>query len=461
MLRTIFYKFFNLFWWYKIIRLQIEKYRAQKKLNAVKIVLPHLLDKNFSHEVYATQYLKDILYYANEHCAYYRQLFKSNNLIINTLENFKHLPLLDKSKIRIHHKDIISDELLYINYHEKSTSGSTGNPLFFNASNLAADIDIAHLAFQYHRMGYETGEHIAVIAGWSIPNELREKNIFWELSPYQTPFHGHYFYSSDYLRVRTIPFYLQHFEQEKPTILNGYPSALNQLATYLLKNNYRFSFKIKGIRLTGENCYPWQIENIRLAFGCPVHLQYGHSEVCVYAFTKDDSGEYYCSPHYGLVEVLDKQGVHVKAGQMGEIVTTSFFNHAQPFIRYRTGDTAIYKGTENGTVILQSLLGREQDFLVSAANEKIPLRHFILRHKALKNIIKWQIVQDKIGEIQIRIVADENFSPQDEQALRESFFGKSQIKTNFEYVDEQEISRGNTGKQLFLIQKIALADTID
>jgi len=453
-LHTIFYKFFNPFWWYKIIRLKIEKHRSQKKLKAVETILPHLLDKDYHHEVFANQYLKDILYYANEHCAYYRQLFKSNNLVINTLENFNRLPLLDKNKIRIHHKDIIADKLLYINYHEKSTSGSTGNPLFFNASNLAADIDIAHLSFQYHRMGYEKGDYIAVIAGWSIPSELRERKIFWELSPYKTPFHGHYFYSSDYLREQTIPFYLQHLEQEKPTILNGYPSALNELAIYLLKNNYHFAFKIKGIRLTGENCYHWQIENMRLAFDCPIHLQYGHSEVCVYAFTKDDSFEYYCSPHYGLVEVLDKQGIHVKEGQIGEIVTTGFFNHAQPFIRYQTGDVAIYKGTENGTVILQNLLGRQQEYLMDAANEKIPLRHFILRHKALKNIIKWQIVQDKIGEVQIKIVPDKNFSPQDEEELREDFFGKAQIKTSFEYVEEQQIGRGHTGKQAFLIQNI-------
>lgn len=448
------YKFLNPFWWYKIIRLKVDAYYSQKKVNKVKTILPHLFDKEYNHQPFVNQYLTAILHYAYKHCAYYKQVFKDISLNIDTLENFNKLPLLNKSIIQKNAADIISNELLYVNYHEKRTSGSTGNPLFFNASNLAADIDIAHLAFQYGMMGYKDGDHIAVFAGWNIPDSLQAKNVYWELSPYQTPFHGYYFYSSYYLKEQNIPFYLAHLAQHESVIFNGYPSALNELATYLLKNNYHFPFKIKGIRLTGENCYAWQIENIRLAFGCPVHLQYGNTEVCLYAFTKDDGYEYYCSPHYGLVEVLDEQGLHVKAGEEGEVVVTSFFNHAQPFIRYRTGDMAIYKNKENGVVILQNLLGRKQDYLVADGNEKIHLLSLIFRHKALKHIIKWQIVQDKVGEVLVRIVPNKTFSSQHEEEIREDFFKKSRIKTTFEYVSEQEIIYGNTGKQTFLIQNI-------
>lgn len=86
---------------------------------------------------------------------------------------------------------------------------------------------------------------------------------------------------------------------------------------------------------------PWsldgQIADIERVFRCPVYLQYGHSEVSVFAYTAAGSREYRCSPLYGLTEVLQEDGTPVREGETGEVVVTGFWNTAMPFIRYRTG----------------------------------------------------------------------------------------------------------------------------
>ncbi len=62
-------------------------------------------------------------------------------------------------------------------------------------------------------------------------------------------------------------------------------------------------------------------------------MQYGQAEAGMFAYTYDDTHKYKCSPVYGYMEVLDKNGKHVKEGETGEAVVTSFSNYVMPFIR--------------------------------------------------------------------------------------------------------------------------------
>ena len=50
---------------------------------------------------------------------------------------------------------------------------------------------------------------------------------------------------------------------------------------------------------------------------------------------------------FGITEVLDSEGKHVKKGGMGEILVTGFWNFAMPFVGYRTGDLTIFDGDES------------------------------------------------------------------------------------------------------------------
>ena len=208
--------------------------------------------------------------------------------------------------------------------------------------------------------------------------------------------------------------------------------------------------------MTAENAYDWQIENIKKAFNTSIFFQYGQSEVCVFGYTVDETYVYFCSPFYGLTEVLNSEGVQVKKGEIGEIVATSFYNFALPFIRYRTGDLAVFNGDENGIIRLGKIIGRTQDFIYTQHNERVALTALIFgqHYHAFRNIRKWQIAQDIPGKVTIKIVKGEGFSHEDKEEIKEKFRSTCDIETNFEFVDSIQLTK--RGKLKFLVQNIKL-----
>jgi len=263
--------------------------------------------------------------------------------------------------------------------------------------------------------------------------------------------YGRLSYSSLYLNRDTIKYYVDHFLKFRPSILRGYPSFINEIAEYIIEKDINIPFIIKGIQLTAECAFDFQIKNIEKAFKTRVFLQYGHSEQCVYTYTKDNTYEYYCSPFYGLVEVLDPHGKQVRKGEIGEIVATSFYKTAMPFIRYKTGDLAWFEGNENGIVKIKKIEGRTQDFVYRKNGEKISITAIVFgqHYRAFRNIKKWQIVQNKMGEITINIIKGENFSKDDELEIINKFRNIAGIEVRLNFVDRIELTK--RGKFRFVI----------
>jgi len=398
--------------------------------------------------------LSEMLGYAYQHCRYYKNLFEQFGLAPKDLRNFKRLPLLDKAIIKSHRNDIISDEINRLDFYTMNTGGSTGEPLEFPVSSIAGEIDGVHQEFHYRIIGYEPGDIIVAFDGSSVPEKLRQKHVYWiETGPNDIPY-GRLSYSSLYLIEETISLYVKHILDYKPSILRGYPSFINDIADYILKN--KIPFHIKGVQLTAENAYDSQVEKIRKTFDTKVFFQYGHSEASVFGYTVDDTYEYFCSPFYGLTEVIDSDGRQVNKGEIGEIVVTGFYNFALPFIRYRTGDLAIFNGDEDGIVRLGKIVGRTQDYIYTKDRERVALTALIFgqHYRAFRNIRKWQLVQNVPGKVVIKIVKGEGFSDEDEDEIRSKFKSICNIDTDFDFVDFIPLTK--RGKFKFLVQNIEL-----
>ena len=303
-------------------------------------------------------------------------------------------------------------------------------------------------------MRYQPGDMIVAFDGSSVRAKLLDADIYWVATSNEDIPYGRLSYSSLYLREETVSYYVRHMLDTAPSILRGYPSFLNDIAEYISEKGISIPFHIKGVQLTAENAYDWQIENMRRPFNTKVFLQYGHSEVCVYGYTFDDTCEYYCSPFYGLTEVLGEDGKHVNTGEVGEVVVTGFYNSAMPFIRYRTGDLALFNGETDGIVRLGKIVGRAQDYILTEDGERISLTALIIgqHYRAFKNIQKSQLLQDIPGRVKVRIVKGEGFSVEDELEIRDKFKGICDVDTEFEYVDYIPLTP--RGKFRFLVQNI-------
>jgi phenylacetate-CoA ligase len=394
-----------------------------------------------------------ILKYAREHCSYYKEILEdavvSQDNIISILEK---MPLLDKGIIREQEKRIYSDEISDNWKFWLNTGGSTGNPLKFPALYKGRHFEMLNQMMLYLKMGYKLGDKIAAVAGNRVTEKNLEKHQYWNFDvnfPY-----GSLRLSTLYLDNQTVSYYVDELNRMKPDFIRGYPSGIMELCKLSKKNNLSIKYKVKGIYLTSENFSQDEKNIIKDFFGCPVYGQYGHTESSIFAIQLPDESCYYCSPLYGYTEILDENGNHVSEGGRGEVVVTGFTEYGLPFIRYKTGDLAIFGGkNNNGEVIIKALLGRDVDFILDKSGQKKYLVGFIFggHIHAFDYIQSWQIEQNEIGRIELKIVKSVGYNEIVEQEIKD-LFERNNISVKFTYVNK--IEKTIRGKQKFLIQNI-------
>lgn len=394
--------------------------------------------------------LAKLLRYAQLHSEYYACLLQQKNISPeNCMTILKTLPILTKKEIRENSFKIYSDEISSEWSFWQNTGGSTGEPLHFPCKSYGVSLELIHQYMLYTKMGWECGECIVAIDGSRVTDLDRKQNIYWvkgENFPY-----GKYSYSTLYMTESTLGYYVDSLEQNSPSILRGYPSGFLRISHYMLQHNISFKFKPKGIYLTSEQYSNADRILIAGVFGAPVYGQYGHTEASVFAITDSNSMEYVCSPFYGVTEILDNNGNEVQPGEMGEIVVTGFSNVGLPFIRYRTGDLAVYGGVKGGCTVLTSLLGRTADYVLDVNSEKVYLVGLLFGShlRAFNHISDWQIEQNEAGIAMLKIVKSVGYSEEIEIELM-SLFSEKKIKIEILYFSE--LCRTQGGKRRFMIQ---------
>lgn len=394
--------------------------------------------------------LKKMISYCKQNVPYY---FELNDL--ESRSDFHSLPILSKTDYRENLHKFISREFSERELSLRNTGGSTGEPFEFYSDKLSGFRDNAHHWYLYSLMEYQKGDIIVSCGGFEIPEAIRKKNIYWRENPKGYVF-GDVAFSALYITDENIEFYLNKLISLKPKILRGYPSFFDRLASYILENNIKISFNIKGVNLTAEMCSLSQRMNIEKAFAARVYFEYGHTEISIYCYTCDNDYVYRSSPLYGYVEVLDENGNDVPEGGIGKIVVTGFNNFGMPFVRYDTGDLGELIKRNRGFVKFRAIHGRSQDYLLTSDLQKVYLTALIFGQHlhAFKNIKKWQLYQDEPGKVVIRIVKGDYYTKDDEDEIKVNFSKVSGFILIFDYVDF--ISSTVSGKHLFLKQNVIL-----
>ena len=246
-----------------------------------------VIEKNKQNGLYIKNFqnnkLKEICGYAYKNSQYYNRILKNIDLN-NVSSEFENIPLLDKGTIRKYEKQIVVRNLKPWKHYEVYTGGSTGQPLRLYLSPLVGIIDDAHQRYYAKYVGYRKGDHFITIGGNSVPISLRKNNIYWTSTPCQLPF-GAKTYSILYFTQKTRRAYLNDFIKTEPAIIRGYPSAIYEFARYVNDEKIDIQFNIKGVILTSEQAFGWQVKEIEKIFKTSVYFQYGHTEACIFAYT--------------------------------------------------------------------------------------------------------------------------------------------------------------------------------
>lgn len=433
-------------------RLTLSSHQKIVKTHIWELQQYHQTNQTVDFSVVQEKLFINLLEYARRHSPYYKKILKVKSIISSKTR--EELPFLTKELIRQNEQAIKSKIVPKSLLFRRKTGGSTGEPLAFWS---IGNTEIHHQSFLFKLFGFEVGDKILAMDGTFIEENLIEKRIFWKVKndgnmlPY-----GGIALSSLYLSKFNINEYLNFIMEFRPDFIRGYPAFISEIAAYIIKNNIDINFPIKAIEVTSELCTESQANSIKKAFKSRIIGQYGHTEACVFGYTFDDSMTYYCSPLYGSTEIIGDDDKHVEIGKEGEIVVTGFSSFGFPFIRYRTGDRAIYGGTKNGIVILKRILGRTADYIIGYDNEKVLLTALVFgqHYNAFSRINRWQIIQNSPGIVRIVVDKSNGFTIKDEEEISKTFYEVGKVKVEFDFGNN--FIKTKAGKMKFVVQHIEI-----
>jgi phenylacetate-CoA ligase len=385
--------------------------------------------------------LRMLLRRAVERVPYYRELWSTRGGP-EDYERLENWPILDKEIVRANPKAFLADDCDYRRMVPDHTSGSTGTPLHLWWSHATTRAWYGLFEARWRRW-YGVGrlDRWGILGGQRVVPAGRRKPPFWVWNAGLNQL-----YMSAYHMSRdSMPEYLDAIRRRRLRFLWGYTSALFQLACFA--NESGISIPLQVVITNAEPLYGFQKEAISRAFQCPVRETYGMAEI-VAAASECEQGRLHLWPEVGIVEVME-QGSPVPAGAPGELVATGIINIDMPLIRYRTGDRLALE-PEDRTCACGRLLplaraveGRTDDVVVTSDGRLLGRLDPLF--KAGLPIREAQIIQRRLGHLEVRFVPAGEFTAGHLQALQNrfhDFLGPMELT----FLSTDEIPKNQNGK---------------
>ncbi|HSM23846.1 MAG TPA: hypothetical protein VK856_03195 [Anaerolineaceae bacterium] len=405
--------------------------------------------------------LKHLLEYAYQFVPYYQRIFDQAGFHPDDINHdptaFNKLPILTKSLIRENYSELQTTEPK----HRKqlsivTTSGSSGQPLSFLQDNAYRDNVTADIQRHLGWAGWKMGQLHAYLWGSNFEettaHSLRTKLIDWEWNRFLT--------NAYTLTEEKMAAFAEQVKRQNPRILFGYASSLLWFAQYVRKQP-ELSITFDGIISSAEVLPEEFRQVIEETFKCKVLNRYGTKELGGIACECEVQNGLHVSTENNLVEIL-KDGNPAQPGESGSIIVTNLNNRGMPFIRYSIGDEASWKDDK------KCICGRSSPRLKSVEGRIV--EKFITRDGraswagfagdgyssllAQPSIKQFQIIQESLDKITIRLVKDGEIPHSILQRLESAFqkaFGED-ISVEFDFPDH--IAVLPSGKHQYAISKI-------
>jgi phenylacetate-CoA ligase len=215
-----------------------------------------------------------------------------------------------------------------------------------------------------------------------------------------------------------------------PEIVAGDPISFSEYLKLPLTRAPRALISVSMTLLPGLR------DRLERRFGCPVLDIYSLNEVGpVGVFDAGLGGHLLLQPRL-YVEILDRSGRPVPAGEVGEITVTGGFNFCLPLLRYRTGDFASLGFSAEGPV-LEGLSGRRpvrylargtwiNNIDVTHVLQPFPISHFNVHQRA-------------DGSVVLRLAPDATAQAVAAQAALTSLFGRQAVSVEILRADDKTL----------------------
>ncbi len=394
------------------------------------------------------QELKKLLSHAYTHTPYWNKIFTKLNLTpddIHSIEDFQKLPLITKDDIRHHKKDMMAKNYKGKTW-TKSTGGSTGVPLELDYTPESYDWRMAETKRGYGWAGCEDGIKQAYIWGTDIKEPTKLVKLKKKL--HHSLLRQRYYNCFNFTEtvMKTV---LRDLNRFKPKVIIGYTNPFYHF-TRFIGGHRKLTFTPKSIITGAEKLHEYQRKEIMKVFECPVFNTYGSREFMMIGCECEKHSGLHVSMENLLVEMIKENGTPAKEGEVGEIVITDLHNFGMPFIRYKIGDmgTATFKSCPcgRGLSLIENVVGRSLDMLKTPDGKFVPGEFFPHLMKEFKGVKQFQVIQDELDQLTIKIIKTDHFKNLDFQFMNNQIHKimGQHVKVNYEFVTEIPLTK--TGK---------------
>jgi len=341
----------------------------------------------------------DLAVFCKENIPYYSQLFLENSFDVEKLK----VDINYIQKLPILTKEIIREKTGQLQFHGRGplhvrkTGGSTGQSVFFYYDNEGLDWTSAINLFAYEMAGkkpHHTDCHISAELELGNPPFKYKMMDYIKLSSQNRK----RLMISSFTDIELEKKY-RELKSRKPYLLQGHPSSLYAIASYVEKT------KKKPVRLctvfepTGEMLTPKMVEVIEKYALCKVTNRYGNAEfgVIAHAAPKD---------HYSKLKVF-QLAFYVEPCEQNNLIVTCLTNYGFPLLRYDTGDigTVIEEGEQT---FIKDIQGRIHD-MVAINGDQYP-SHYIMdfMDHQVRGIREFQIILKDESKFPVLSIVLEN-----------------------------------------------------
>lgn len=401
--------------------------------------------------------LRKMIKLAFENVPYYHSLFKGLGISpedIRTVEDLKKIPILTKEIIKNNWEDFKPVNLPSIKYYNNATGGSTGTPMQYRLSKHDRFLNGALLYRGWGYGGYELVDKMVFLAGSSL--DVGTKSYLG--TKVHEMVRNIKKLSSFDMGESEMHQYAGVLNTFRPRFVRGYASSIYFFAKWLDENDIPVP-PLDAVFTTAEKLFPHMRKTICDVFCCDVFDNYGLNDGGISAFECSEHSGLHIDTERSIMEVVDTEGDQIDSGQ-GRILATSLNNYALPFIRYDTGDIGdIIEDTcscGRSSKLLREVIGRSVDILRTPEGKNVHGWFFLyIFWKYCKGIKQYQVVQEQLSSVVIKIVVDDDFDAKQLDIIKKIIIDKSDTwDVEFRFVDAIELSRA--GKYKFVLNKLEL-----
>ncbi len=313
------------------------------------------------------------------------------------------LPVLGRRDVQQHAEALRDPTRPLDRLHEDASGGSTGEPVrIWHDDDYKAWVEATEF-HAFETWGLQPWCRTAVV--WGSDRDLsllsgREKLL--------NRLQQRHYFNAFNMGDRDLAAYADAFARIRPPYVQGYASALDVFARYLLAQGRAGGFGIRAIRSSAEVLSAAARARIEEAVGAPVYDYYGSRESACLA-TQCLHGGFHVLAHGRVIELVDDDGEPVPPGAPGRVLVTDFTNRAFGLIRYETGDVATW--AEPGACAcgmpyprLGTIRGRTSDFITRRDGERIHGEWFTHLFYGRAGVERFLVRQTSLDALEVQTV---------------------------------------------------------